>query len=71
VQVKTEGLNGWTTDYDTLNLSQYVTSWTMFWPFYSVLLVLEDVILHLVDLFVNRLGKIYTLIANSSFADIQ
>lgn len=71
VQVKPEGLNAWTTDYDTWNLSQYVTSWVAFWPFYAVLLVLEDIVLELIDFFVNRFGRIFKLIANSSFADIQ
>jgi hypothetical protein len=71
VQVKADGVNGWKTDYDIWNLGQYVTSWVVFWPFYAVLLVLDDVIMNLVHAFVSHFGRVFRAISDSSFSSIN
>lgn len=63
--------SGWETKYAKFTLTEYVTSWTVYWPFYAVLLVLDDLIRHIIDWFVNVFGKGFQRIANSAFGKID
>lgn len=61
----------WKTSYNKFELSQYVTSWIIYWPFYVLLLVLDDLIRHIADWFVEVFGKGYQKLADASFSDIK
>lgn len=63
--------SGWETKYQKWTLSEYVTSWAVYWPFYMLLLVLDDLIRHVIDWFVNVFGKGFQRIANAAFSNIQ
>lgn len=70
LRVKDE--NGtWKSSYDKWVLGQYVTSWVVYWPFYTVLLVLDDLIRHIADWFVEVFGKGYQKLSDASFASIK
>lgn len=61
----------WKTSYQKFVLSQYITSWIVYWPFYVILLVVDDLIRHIADWFVEVFGKGYQKLADASFADIK
>ena len=62
---------GWVTKYEKLRLTGYVTAWTIYWPFYTLLLVVDDFIRHIFTWFVEHFGKLFQRIADASFSDIK
>lgn len=61
----------WKTSYNKFELAQYITSWLIYWPFYLILLVIDDLIRHIADWFVEVFGKGYQKLADASFSDIK
>lgn len=66
-----ESATGWVTKYEKLRLTGYVTAWTIYWPFYTLLLVVDDFIRHIFTWFVEHFGKLFQRIADASFSDIK
>ena len=62
---------GFTTKYYKFSLARAVTSWTLYWPFHAILLVIDDFIRHIIDWFVERFGKMFQNLADSSFANVK
>lgn len=53
--------------YEKSALVGYLTSWIIHWPFYLVLLLLEDFIIEIVNWFADRVGKTFRNIATRAF----
>lgn len=62
---------GFTTKYFKFSLARAVTSWTLYWPFHAILLVIDDFIRHIIDWFVERFGKMFQNLADSSFSNVK
>lgn len=62
---------GYVTTTPKLTLTEYVTMWVIYWPFYAALLVLDDLIRHVFEWFTEVFGKVFTRMANDSFSDIK
>lgn len=72
IDVKTaDDASGWVTQYEKLRLTGCVTAWALYWPFYAILLVLDDFIRHIFTWFVERFGKMFQRMADASFSDIK
>ena len=69
--LSTPDSHGWVTKYEKLRLTGYVTAWTIYWPLYTLLLVLDDFIRHIFTWFVERFGKMFQRMADASFSDIK
>lgn len=63
--------SGFKTKYNKFNLTRAVTSWTVYWPFHGLLLVLDDFIRKIIEWFVERFGKMFQRLADGSFADVK
>ena len=63
--------SGWTVAYQKTGLWVYGSSWVVYWPFYAVLTVLNDIIKHVAEWFLDHFGSLYTKMANRSFSDIK
>jgi hypothetical protein len=53
--------------YEKPVLVGYLTSWIINWPFYAVLLLLEDFIVEVMNWFADRVGKTFRSIATHAF----
>lgn len=53
--------------FDKPVLVGYLTSWILNWPIYGVLLVLEDFIAEMVNIFADKVGKSFQRIATRAF----
>lgn len=69
VIAKSDG--GYDTDYDTWSLSSYVASWTVFWPLYALLILVEDFLKELFDALTRMFGQVYRRISSAAFNDIR
>lgn len=71
LRVKAKEGSGWETSYNKMVLSQYIGSWLVYWPFYMVLLVIDDLLQHVWDWMVEVFGKGYQKLADASFSSIE
>jgi hypothetical protein len=62
---------GWETKYVKKALTEYIISWSVYWPFYTVLLVIDDLIRHIADFLMKTFGNTFKRLADSSFNDIK
>ena len=53
--------------YEKPALVYYLTNWIINWPFYAMLLAIEDFIVEIVNWFADRVGKTFSNIATKAF----
>jgi hypothetical protein len=53
--------------YIKANLVGYLTSWILNWPFYMLLLLIEDFLVEIVNWFADRIGQTFRNIARKAF----
>jgi hypothetical protein len=53
--------------YDKPVLVGYLTSWVLNWPFYGLLLLIEDFVAEVINWFADRIGKTFRNIARRAF----
>jgi hypothetical protein len=57
----------WPVHFEKPALVAYLTSWMLNWPFYAILLVVEDFLSELLNIFADRIGKTFKIIATEAF----
>lgn len=62
-----EEKNRWETSHHPGRFATYLASWTVYWPMYLVLVVLEDLVKEAAHFVVENCGIFYRMISNKAF----